>query len=1125
MKNERQKLEEAIALQETLRGRVDDAIIEAAITTLREKLAKLEINHEFPGLQRKQVTIFFADIADSTQIIQHLDPEDVDEIIGAALHQMAAPIEKHGGQVIRVMGDGFLAIFGVPHAHEDDPERAIRAGLEILEIAKHVGDELKQSRNIPEFNIRIGINTGLVAVSGTSEDEYTLMGSAVNLASRLETHASPGSMLISHDTYRHVRGVFVLEAFEPVVLKGFDRPVGLYRVLSAKPRTFRVLSRGVEGIETRMVGRENELRILQDAFECMIEDGEGGVITITGEAGIGKSRLLYEFQNWIEFQSDIRLFQGRALQEKQETPFALLHDVFSFRFQIQDSDSLDSVHQKIESGFGDIIGKEQSLLMRSHFIGQLLGFDFTNSPHLTGVLDNPQHLHERAIAYLKEYFQLLTNHFPVVIFLEDIHWADDSSLELVNYISSISETDRILIVCLARPVLYNRRPNWGEGLDYHQRLELKALNKKDSRNLVREILQKVNEVPVALRELVVSWAEGNPFYIEELIKMLIENGVIVAGQEVWRVIPEQLAKVNVPATLTGVLQARLDSLPQEERESLRLAAVIGRIFWEEAVNYLLDRLEIGKTNGQKYPLDKALSSLRERELIYRREESTFSNTNEYLFKHSLLHDVVYENTPRRDRRIYHKLSADWLKEITSLTGRADEYAALIADHYLLSNESTSAIEWLFRAGVRARAQDALKEARSYLTRALDLLPPEDNDRRWQILLERDDVLGILGDKDARSEDNDALVRISEVSGNQDKLAMAYYRKGYFLYTMGQFQDSLEAFDKAIEAARQAGDRKLEILATGIMIVNHKNLGDIRTANEKAEFVLETADEHLDDRTLALSLGNLATVYENQDIQKAIQLSERSVEICERAGNHYFKAVGLLNIGYSYIMAGHAERGINALKQAQEINKSIGSPRHTIYSLLNLGLAYYRLGDYPSAKDVLIQAVSSIKVLEDPVAEAAYHTYHGLVSEQVQQPAEAIEHYEEAARLFKQIGSLGYEQDALAGLARAELSLQKVTAAERLAGKVWDYLSKNGPEGMEFPILAYLTCAQIFKAAQQSDRMLAAITAGYNELIKRAEKFSDEQWRTTYLQAVPEHAAMLEMWEQQHGNSINERRLR
>lgn len=1108
---DRQKLEAAIALQESLRGKVDDAIIDAAITTLREKLASLDINLEFPELQRKQVTIFFADIVNSTHITQHLDPEDTQEIIGNALQKMAQPIGEHGGKVIRFMGDGFLAIFGIPHAHELDPEQAIRAGLGVLETTKRFAIEIERQWNITDFNVRIGINTGLVAVSSSTNEEYTLMGSAVNLAARLETHAPPGGMLISHDTYRHVRGVFDLEALEPVMLKGFDDPILSYRVLRARPRTFRVPSRGVEAVETRMVGRQSELKFLQDAFQSMIEDREGGIITISGEAGLGKSRLLNEFQNWIEFQEDILLFQGRALQEKQQTPFALLHDVFSFRFQIQDSDPLDTVHQKIESGFGEASEMEESGRMRAHFIGHLLGFDFTNSPYLSGVLGNPQQLHGQAIAYLKEYFLELMQQLPVMVFLEDLHWADDNSIQLINHLSPLTSTNPWLIICLSRPMLYTTRPHWGEGLDYHHKLELQALNKKESRSLVAEILQKVDQVPVALRELVVSWAEGNPFYIEELIKMMIENGVIVTGQENWQVIPEKLAQVNVPATLTGVLQARLDSLPDEERMSLRLAAVIGRVFWEEAVNYLHNKLDLHDAAAWKFKVDDVLASLRAHELIFRREGSTFADTNEYIFKHSLLRDVAYESIPKRERRVYHKLSANWLSEITSRTGRLDENAAQIADHYILANESVSAVEWLLRAGMRAKAQDAMREARSYLTRALDLLPADETDRRWQILVDRDEILGILGDREARLAEDDNLVSIAEASGEVDKLAVAYYRKGYFLHTLGQFKDSMQACEKAIEAARQTGNRKLEILALGIIMINHSSLGEIPAATEKADLIMALADEQSDEKILVTTFMNLAGVYMKEDIQKAIQLFERSVEISDRLGNHYFKASGLLNIGYSYTMAGQADRGISALIQALEINKSIGNPRNTIYSLLNLGLAYFRRADYQAALDTLAQAAAGITDVQDPLADAACHVYCGLVYEHMEKLDDARQNYQGAAEAYSQMGAVSYAQDAAAGIARTALAMHDVDEAKHAAVEIWDYLSSKSAEGMEFPIMAYLTCVQIFQAAKDKRRMLAAIKSGYDELIKQAEKFGDEQWRNTYLQAISEHKVMLEIW--------------
>jgi class 3 adenylate cyclase/tetratricopeptide (TPR) repeat protein len=1115
-------LKQSIAALEAQRNSLGDTVTEAALVPLREKLAELEVQQlakqrvgqQVVELQRKLVTVLFMDIVGSTQLVSRMDPEEAMDVFDSSLKRLGKVVETHGGRVTRYMGDGLMAVFGAPVAHEDDPQRAVRAGLGLVEEARRVGEML----GISGFAVRVGVNTGLVAVGGQTEAEDTLMGSAVNLAQRLENAAPVEGVLISYDTYRHVREVFDLEILEPVKFKGFDEPISMYRAVRAKPRTFRIPSRGVEGVETRMVGRVSELKILQDAFLSLLQEGEGSIITITGEAGIGKSRLLYEFQNWLEFQKDIRFFQGRALQETQQSPFALLHEIFSFCFQIQDSDPLDRVHQKIEAGFCEILGREKNAILRSHFIGQLLGFNFTNSPYLTGVLDNPQHLHERAIVHLMGYFRELTTHYPVVILLEDIHWADDNSLELINQISPMTSTNPLLIICLGRPSLFIRRPNWGEGLDYHHRLELQALNKRESRNLIGEILQKVDQVPVDLRELVVSWAEGNPFYIEELIKMLIENGVILTGQESWRVIPDQLVRVNVPATLTGVLQARLDSLPYEERVILRLAAVIGRIFWEEAVDYLYKKLDSHETTAYGFKLTEVLSSLHERELIYHREDSTFSNTNEYLFRHTLLRDVAYENIPKRERRTYHKFTADWLQEITIPTGRSDEYAVLIADHYRLANEKDAAVEWLIKAGLHAKAQDAMKEARSYLTIALDLLPTDDNDRRWQILLERDEILGILGDRDGRLAEDDALVRIAEASSNENRLAEAYYRKGYFLYSLGLFQESLRMCNMAIEAARRAGNRKLEILALGIIIVIHKNRGEIDIATKSAEFVLEMADENLDDKTLATTLGNLAIVYENLDIQKAIQLHERSVELCNRLGNHHYMAIELSNIGYLYTMAGHAEKGVEALKQALELNRTLDSPRSTIYNLLNLGLADYRLGDHPSAVGVLIQAASAIEAMEDPVAEAACHTYFGLVSEQTLEMIDARQHYEKAVELWYLIGSIGSAQDAAAGIARTSLSMHDLNDAQRRAVELWAYLSQNGPQGLEFPIYAYLTCAQIFQAAQERKRMIGAIMGGYDELIKRAEKFSDGDWRDTYLHAVPEHATMIELWKQNHRSS-------
>jgi len=577
------------------------------------------------------------------------------------LKRLAAPVEDHGGHVARFMGDGFKAVFGMPKARENDPEMSIRAGLGILEVAQELGLELATQSGISEFQVRVGINTGLAALGGMTEAEDTVMGSTVNLAKRVESAAPPGSLLISHNTYRHVRGIFDVEPRESIIAKGFDEPIQVYLVRGIKPRAFRVQTRGVEGVETRMVGRNVELLALQEAYRYTIEGKQTQVVTVIGEAGVGKSRLLYEFQNWLELLPDVAsFFQGRGRQETQQQPYALLKDVFTFRFQIQESDKAREVHNKIEAGFGEVLGVDDEGQMRAHIIGQLMGFDFSASQHLKSILDDPQQIHDRALMYLGEYFQGMSEQASVVILLEDIHWADDSSLDMLNRFARRIQEQRLLFVCMARHRLYERRPHWGEGLAYHTRIELRPLTKTKSRGLVNEILKKVDQVPEALQELVLKGAEGNPFYIEELIKMLIEDDVVITGEEPWCVEPDRLAEIDVPDTLTGVLQARLEGLPQEERTTLQQASVVGHIFWDDSVEYISNGSRPTEMQSTLSNTDDTLSSLRARELVYRREESTFTEAAEYTFKHAVLQDVTYESVIKRVRKTYHALVAEWL---------------------------------------------------------------------------------------------------------------------------------------------------------------------------------------------------------------------------------------------------------------------------------------------------------------------------------------------------------------------------------------------------------------------------------------------------------------------------------
>jgi predicted ATPase len=435
----------------------------------------------------------------------------------------------------------------------------------------------------------------------------------------LEQAAPVGGVLISRDTYRHVRGLFDMMEQEPIQVKGKVRLVRTYLVQRAKPRAFHMLTRGVAGVETRMVGRDVELLMLQDRFRDATEDAEVCVVTAVGDAGVGKSRLLYEFEKWIErLPEEVGYFQGRATPETEAMPYGLIRRIFAHRFGILESDSAAEVRVKFRAGMAAALSTDEAEL-----VGQLIGLDFSASPAVQARLGS-ESFGELATAHLAEFLRVVTSE-PTVIFLEDIHWADDSSLDLLDYLVGAVPDTRLLVVCLARPLLFERRPSWGEGQQNHTRINLKPLSRRASRALVGEILQRAEGVPHQLRDLIVEGAEGNPFYVEELVRMLIEDGVIVVGEDHWSVELERLAEVRVPPTLTGVLQARLDSLPLEEKTVLQRASVVGRLFWDAAV------VELASDEAEAAQAHKLLNDARDRELIFRRERSVFEATDEYIF--------------------------------------------------------------------------------------------------------------------------------------------------------------------------------------------------------------------------------------------------------------------------------------------------------------------------------------------------------------------------------------------------------------------------------------------------------------------------------------------------------------
>ncbi|RPI33080.1 MAG: hypothetical protein EHM70_07120 [Chloroflexota bacterium] len=975
-----EKLEKAIAALEAQRSIIGEESAEMALAPLREKLAALR--SMVHGEQRRQVTVLFADLAGFTALSETTDPEDVREILKEYFARWAEAIEEYHGVVEKYIGDAVMAVFGLAAGREQDPENAIRSALTMRESLVGLNLELKKRYPV-QLRMRVGIHTGPV-VASTLEDRkgqsFVAVGDTVNLASRLQSSAPVDGILISQDTYRLVRGMFDVQALEPLKVKGKTGKIQAFLVSAEKPKAFRMITRGVEGVETRMIGRETEFQRLKETFAEVLEDKEWRVVALLGEAGIGKSRLLYEFDKWLEAQPDqLAFFKGRAYPVNQEAPYALFRSLFAFRFQIQDSDPPRSVRDKIEAGIHADLPDDETAQMKAHFTGRLLGFELGESPYLRERGGDARQFQEQALHFLGSYFQGLAQQQPVVVLLEDIHWADNSSLELIDRLESYVADRSLLLICTARPALMERRPDWGEGLSYHTRVEVQPLSRLKTLHLLNEILQKVEKVPADLSELVVENAAGNPFYVEELVKMLIEDGAIVMGEEHWRVEKDRWNLGRVPPTLVGVLQTRFDSLHHRERDVLQRGAVIGRVFWDQAIAFM-EKPEQEKIAEDDGTVPDLLENLRNREMIFQREKSTFDNSHEYMFKHALLRDVTYDSLLKRRRQRYHGHAARWLVQETDRIQRSEEYAASIAEHYAKAGEDEQAAAWYERSGKQAAARFANREAVWAYSQALELAPGAERRTRYGYLLARQKVYDLLGDREAQSRDLATLIELVEELQDVALEAEVTLEQARYDYLTSDYPAAIAGAEKAIRLAQISGDVEKEV----------------------AGYLLSSS--------ILMRQGELVVSREN---------AETALVIARQNELHTIEAETLRHLGLVAYYTGNPKEALHFFEQALEGYTKTGDRKGQCMALNNLGGATFDLGDYTGAETYYMHSSLLSREIGDRVGECRASNNLGIINVVQGNYTQAEKHYRQALKISRELGHRSFEVSALDNLGNLE----------------------------------------------------------------------------------------------------------
>ncbi|MCB8947391.1 MAG: AAA family ATPase [Ardenticatenaceae bacterium] len=962
----RQEIEQAIVTLEAQRAVLQPEVAQVAITTLREKLSTLV--EPLPTPQQARGAVLVADMSGFTTLSEFMDAEEVRDMINAVWHKLDGVIDSWGGRVDKHVGDAVIAFFGLPVPREDDQERAVQAALDMqMELALFNDGPLRQMvSSLPQnqaLRMRIGVHYGSVLLGplGSSGD-YTILGDTVTVAHQLEQLAPVGGVLVSHQIYEQIHPFFEAEPRDGLTLNGKVGSGRAYVINREKPQAFQRGNRGTSFLETRMVGRAEEVGRLQDVLQGMIESGKVQVVTVVGDAGLGKSRLLYEFERLLGLWPDqVALYKGGADRSIMQRPYGLIRDLFINHFEIHRRNSPAVAREKLVRGLVDQFeGGDTQRLTQAHYIGQLLGFDFSDSPLLGESLTDMRLLREYAFEDLEAYFTAVCyQNDAAVLFLEDLHWADEWSFDLLDYLIQECHNLPLMIVCLARPELLEKRPSWRVAEDHNQliyhHIDLKPLSLIDSRHLLSELLQQVDQVPLRLSDLIVTGANGNPEHLGELVKILIQEGVIDNSGSRWYVRMSHLAELPTTLTLPRLLGNYLEKMSVTMRMVVQRAAAMGPFFWDMALLQLSAEDELPLSwDG----LTTILGELVDLGWIYRRKNSAFSGTQEYAFSNDELQRVAYHSLTNRERQNAHARLAAWL--VTHDNGRATQLASMVAHHLEQAERFSQGAIWYGRAAQQARRDHAPETAVLYFCNALNLLPVSQETAVQRITYNEGlgEMLRWLAQFANATDAYSAMVTTAQ--SIDDMAAMVRGQLGLFLCYFLQ-DDLMQALSAAQEADRLASAAQLTDLqlmtqaAVGWILVL---VGDQYTAVQ----IGKTLYNNMKDNAAPMSraymqalLGHIAR--EAGHFERAMNTTEAARQHFRELDERIWEALMSAQLGHIARDQHDWETAVKNYTSCLYHARDLGDVYGIVLALRHLGMIAMHRGQHEASAAYLQQALT------------------------------------------------------------------------------------------------------------------------------------------------------------------------
>src|SRR5436190_656656 len=835
--------------------------------------------------ERKVVTVLFADLVGFTARAEALDPEDVEAILRPYHERLRSELERFGGTVEKFIGDAVMALFGAPIAHEDDPERAVRAALAIRDWAREEGD----------VEVRVAVNTGeaLVSLNARPEaGEGMASGDVINTAARLQAAAPVNGIIVGETAQRATRHAIDYRELEPVAAKGKSDPIAIWEVVNARSRFGVDLLRTVR---SPLVGRDRELRLLRDTLVRVREERSSQLVTLVGVPGIGKSRLVYELMEFVQEGGVLTYWrQGRSLPYGESVSYWALSEIVKAQAGVLETDTAEEVQRKLQAAVVDLVGDDaEAGRIGAHLLP------------LAGVGADPELSGDRrseAFAAWRRFFEAMAERRPLVLVFDDVQWADDGLLDFIDHLVDWSAGVPILVVCTARPELLERRPGWGGGKLNATTLSLSPLSDDDTARLLGVLLDQP-VVDAATQQRLLAHAGGNPLYAEQYSDMHAES--------------EGAADLTVPESVQGIIAARLDLLPLEEKGLLQDAAVLGKVFWLGGV-----------VDGRTRPVaEEQLHVLERKGFVQRATRSSVGDEAEYSFRHLLMREVAYGQIPRAERVAKHQAAAEWIESL----GRPADHAETLAHHYStaleLARASSLPADYLAErgrvvlreAGDRAMSLNAFEAAASSYAAALDLWPRDDAERPRLLfsygaalviaqeageaeLTEASEALVALGDYERAAE---ALVLLADGRWRVGRRDEAY---AYIERALGLLHDAPPSPAKA---------RVLSEISRYHMLADRRE-DSVRVGREAVEMAASLGL----DEVRAHALNNIGTSLIGIGRREGLGPLEESVAIAERIGSiESLRAYNNLFAGFA--MLGELDRAAAAVDAGLEAADRFG----------------------------------------------------------------------------------------------------------------------------------------------------------------------------------------------------------